>query len=258
MHFANEGIHAYHRALERSVITTADLVLFTCEEMRHFVLENYGDQAPKQTGILPHAFVPQWYDRSAAIDGGGFRFLHTGSFYGPRTPAPLLDALLRLRATQQLAGKLRFDCYGGMDATHRQRIASEGLQEIVGVHGFIPYLDSLALMRSHEALLLIDAPLASTAESVFLPSKLIDYLGAGVPIVAVTPERGATARVVRETGGIVCALERPQELDALLEAILAGGRLNWRPQAAEVERYSHHAVARNLRAEMERIAARRS
>jgi hypothetical protein len=45
----------------------------------------------------------------------------------------------------------------------------------------VGYQESLKLMSEADALLVIDAP---ADQSVFLPSKLIDYIGAGRPISA--------------------------------------------------------------------------
>ena len=61
---------------------------------------------------------------------------------------------------------------------------------------FLPrvgYLQSLALAKSADLLLNIDAPAAT---SVFLPSKLIDYIGAGRPIFGITPA-GTAARLIQ-------------------------------------------------------------
>src|SRR5262249_24783952 len=63
----------------------------------------------------------------------------------------------------------------------------------------VSYLQSLALMSSADGLLVIDAP-ATT--SVFLPSKLIDYLGPARPVFGITPP-GTAANLINELGGWV-------------------------------------------------------
>jgi glycosyltransferase involved in cell wall biosynthesis len=258
--FRSKRVRAYNRALENRVLSEADLVLFTCEEMRELVARNHPALDAERSGLLPHAFVPDWYapdpESRATRAQGEVRILQTGSFYGLRTPLPLIAALQRVASKLPLEGHLRIDSYGGMDDKYREQIGREGLAGILGVHGFVSYLKALSMMKEHDALLLIDAPLTTTAESVFLPSKLIDYLGSSTPIVAVTPDHGATARVVREVGGVVCPLERPGELDDFLLRVVRGGTIHTHPRADEVARYDYREVGRSLLAMMERCTRR--
>lgn len=255
--FASPAVLAHHRRLEDAVHTRADRVLFTCEEMRELVLSRHPVLDRARTGVLPHAFVPEWYGpRETGSGEGPVRLLQTGSFYGPRTPDPLLDALVRLGGATALESKLLIESYGGMDPRHQRRIEEEGLGPLLRTGGFIPYLQSLRHMRRSDVLVLVDAPLTSTEESVFLPSKLIDYLGSGTPILAATPESGATARALRECGGRVCALERPQELEAALASIIEHRGLDAPTDPSAAARYELPNVGRRLVEELE--AARRT
>jgi hypothetical protein len=61
-------------------------------------------------------------------------------------------------------------------------------------------------MQNADLLLLIDAPMEM---SPFLPSKLIDYVGSNVPVLAYTPP-GPSADLVKELGGWVAS---PTEMD---------------------------------------------
>jgi hypothetical protein len=84
------------------------------------------------------------------------------------------------------------------DNTTVESATLEGLPKgLVQFKPALSYQESLSLMISADGLLIVDAP----AEiSVFLPSKLIDYIGAGRPILGITPP-GAAARLIRELGG---------------------------------------------------------
>ena len=85
-------------------------------------------------------------------------------------------------------------------------------------------------MRTSAALLVIDAP---AKRSVFLPSKLVDYLGAMRPIFGVTPP-GASSDLIGELGGRVVDPSDfqtlKQELAQFLKDLKSGesqGRMNW-------------------------------
>jgi hypothetical protein len=248
-------VHAYNRTLEDRILAQADLVLFTCEEMKRMVMDNHPALDAARAGVLPHAFIDTWYGSPApkASREGAFLLLQTGSFYGPRTPLPVVESMQRVAQKTPLAGRLRLDSYGQMADEHQRAIVRADLRDVFVAHGLVPYLESLALMKAHDALLLVDAPLTTTRESVFLPSKLVDYLGSRQPVIAVTPERGATARVVKGTGGIVCPLESPRKLDEVLLEIVETGRLDHTPKSAAIEHYEHRTVGASLARMMQMV-----
>jgi hypothetical protein len=91
---------------------------------------------------------------------------------------------------------------------------------LMRVLGATDYVPSLALMRRSHVLLVVDAPGDS---SVFLPSKLVDYLGAGRPIVALSPA-GPTARIVGGNGGWCADPADPAAGAAAISAALTAVR----------------------------------
>jgi hypothetical protein len=70
-------------------------------------------------------------------------------------------------------------------------------QGLVNLRAPVAYRESLSLMGQADGLLVIDAP---ADLSVFLPSKLIDYMGAGRPILGLTPA-GTAATLIAKLGG---------------------------------------------------------
>jgi hypothetical protein len=107
-----------------------------------------------------------------------------------------------------------------MAPEHADFICREGLAGVVSVRETIPYLESLAAMKLADALLLLDAPLTNKKQSVFLPSKLVDYLGSGRPILGITPPAGASARVLRETGNQVCDIADEESICRAITALV--------------------------------------
>jgi hypothetical protein len=84
------------------------------------------------------------------------------------------------------------------DRIHLGSILSKLPEGLVRLVSSVEYVESLKLMAASDLLLVIDAPFEI---SVFLPSKLIDYVGAGRPIFAVTPP-GTSAELVSQYGGV--------------------------------------------------------
>jgi hypothetical protein len=237
--------------LEGRVVNAADKVVFTSDEMRLLVCGKYDPKILAKSGVLPHAFVPQWYEMGRSLlphetESAAVRMLHTGHFYGPRSPRPLIDALKRMNERGLLGQDLEIFHYGGMDEDSKRRIAEGGLQDIFHTSATVGYFDTLATMGEADYLLLIDAKLTTTAESVFLPSKLVDYLGSGTPVIGITPRNGTSSRIIEETGGLVCDIERPDQIERVLESVMR--REETRPvlRRDAIQQYNHEKVGKRM------------
>jgi len=252
-------VTGYHRMLESQVLARADRVLFTSPEMERLARDGFEDLLGEKTGVVPHGYVPSWYNivRAAPPEPGPLRLLHTGHFYGPRSPAPLIDALGQLGSGADLASRLSLSFYGSFPEAEQERVRQTGLEPVFRIHGTVPYLESLALMREHDGLLLVDAPLKDEGESVFLPSKLVDYLGAEKPVIALTPRDGAAARVIDEVGGYRRDISDRAAITDLFREIVAGRPLE-PPRPERTALYLYSATAGRMLDYIEASLGRRA
>jgi glycosyltransferase involved in cell wall biosynthesis len=253
--YPSKRIAAYHLALETKVMTATDHILFTSEETQTLVMSKYPPQFRAKSGVLPHCFVPEWYGGNPASESpadGPVRILHTGHFYGARTPRPIFRAAARLKSEEPMAGKLKIVMYGGMAEEDQRFISESSLSDIVEIHGTIPYLASLEQMRSADYLLLVEAPPKLLTGSVFLPSKLVDYLGTGKPILGITPLHGTSARVLAETGHAACDVEDSEGIYHLLKQA-AHRQITAAPNSAAAQRYHYLKTASFLSEILKRV-----
>ena len=72
-------------------------------------------------------------------------------------------------------------------------------------------------MLTSDLLLSIDAP--AKDESIFLPSKLIDYIGAKKPIFAIT-QKGTSYNLLNKIGGYVASTIDSDEIQKVIIDIL--------------------------------------
>ena len=91
--------------------------------------------------------------------------------------------------------------------------------------------------------MLVDAP---APLSVFLPSKLIEYLGAARPVLGLTP-KGAAARLLAAAGEDYADPGDPAAAAAALERFLMRIRSQAPPNAHALEHYAAPAVAARFR-----------
>jgi hypothetical protein len=160
-------------------------------------MARFPSEIARKTHVIPHAFEPELYSKPGNVNEK-LVIRYMGEFYGKRTPETFFRALRLLASNQASLGeRLCVEIYCSDVERVGQWIREYEVGEIVRVSRLVPYLESLALMSSSDVLLVIDAP---AKENLFLTSKLIDYIGARKPILAITPERGPTAELMREMG----------------------------------------------------------
>lgn len=205
-----------HRRQERAVVENADCVVFTSAETVDLVMQRYSAGFRTKMAVLPHAFDPSLYSESPRDDALVLRYV--GNFYAPRTPLPLLEALLKIcHRRPELVRNLKVELVGRLiGPMHVDGVMAELPPGLVQIVPPVDYVKSLELMSSADLLLVVDAPFE---HSVFLPSKLIDYFGARRPILALSPP-GAAARLVQELGGLVAHPGDPEASAACLESAL--------------------------------------
>ena len=208
-----------NRSLELKVIEAADSVIFTSEETRQLVMRKYPQAWMGKAFVLPHSFDPNDYPSTQRCGVGGKVVLrYLGNFYGHRTPFPLFSALERLyKSHPEILKNVQVELVGSTPSWMRWHPVLKRLpSDLLTFCNPVSYQRSLELMSSADLLLVIDAP---ARHSVFLPSKLVDYIGSGKPIFGIVPP-GASQILIDRLGGGTANPQKPDIIDAaLLQAI---------------------------------------
>ena len=206
---------------EKKVLEEADHLIFTSEESRVLILEGYPAGYFAKSSVLPHSFDPDLYGTAAPCRDGKVRLVHAGNLYGHRTPDAFLKAIACLATSRpRILENLELHFYGKISADVRERALRYSIgPATLQIHGSVPYLESLTKMKEADGLILLDA---DADQSVFLPSKLVDYLGAGRPIFGVTPP-GTSANLLRRLGDRQVSPRDPETIARELEVFLSEG-----------------------------------
>jgi len=259
---------AWRRALDRRVEAhwlrdAAGVVAVTPAWQRRYARQ-LGDGCPV-------AWIPNGYDE-ADFDGlapapvpadGALRLVHTGSFYGPRDPAPLLDALDRVLHTRRAGARaLKLRLVGAIGSRFEAALAAFAARHpgVVERRPYVPHAEALAEMLAADALLLVvGAGDGRHAEVVAgtLPGKLFEYLRAARPVLLLGDPAGDAAQLLRRHGrGWIADETRP---DSIAEAVaeLCDGPLPPSPSQADVPRFERRALAGELAAFLRDCRARR-
>ncbi len=232
-------------ALERTVAETADILAFTSQETIDLFFEKYPSDLKRKARLLPQSYDPGLFERTDSPQAGKIKLRYIGNFYGRRTPRPLISALIAInRRSPAILQDVSFELIGAGDAEEVKRLSSGLPPALVVTRPRVSYRESLDLMQDADGLMVIDAP---AEESVFLPSKLIDYIGARRPILGITP-KGTADSLIREMGGLVADPTNEDVLTATLEIFitrLKGRRVTPQSVNGSVERIrARYAVQR--------------
>ena len=206
-------------SLEGKVFAAADRLVFTSGETLELVMSKYPRGLREKARVVAHAYDSEQFPARTGAAGGPVVIRYLGDLYNHRSPEPLFRALALLLAERpRLLSDVRFELVG---STYELNLGAMGLDALpegmVAVKPSVKYLDSLALMASADGLLVIDAP---AEVSVFLPSKLIDYVGAGRPVLGITPP-GTATDLIRRLGGWVADPSDVPAVAAALQTFIA-------------------------------------
>ncbi len=202
--------------IESQMIKHADHLLFTNEETLVAVMAKYPPDLRAKASVMHHYFDPKAYTRPYVppkTEPYVIRFI--GKLYGIRNEVPLAAGLQQLRSRYpEIALRVRFEFVGGTSSRHHDSVARDMIA--TGLIKMCPPVsnpESLRLMGESAALLSIDGP---TQENLFLPSKLVDYLGAKRPVLCVSGQ-GPSAKLVSQLGGFVAS---PMQPDSIAQEIV--------------------------------------
>ena len=224
-------------AHESSVIHEASRVVFVNRYARDRVMAKYPEALMAKTRVVPQGFEPTEATEPPRPNGA-LRLVYTGRFYpGIRTPDAFLEALATIHRERPLDSRLLVEFVGADMGEYQRLAAARQLDRVVRFAGRVDPATARAKAASADALLIIDAP--SDGPSLFLPSKLVDYLPLRRPIVGLTPMQGPSADLLTALGYPVVDLQDPTAIAAaverLIEAHFSGG-LAPSPQHDDVSR----------------------
>lgn len=207
--------------MESDVVLGADGLVFVTQQTADVVMRKYPDDCRRKVHVVPHGYdraqMPQMPQIAAETRESPrrLRLVYTGRFYeGLRTPGPLFEALASLRRQGRITDELELILVGPGMSAFEPDVRRLGLGAVVSLAGRQPYAEALRAAASADVLIVVDAP--SRTPSLFLPSKLVDYLMLRKPMLGLTPQDGASADLLRRLGAPVAT---PDDVPAIARAM---------------------------------------
>lgn len=173
---------------------------------------------PERVHMLPNGFDPAHF--SAVPQAPERVIFYGGSLYAKREPAGFFQAWDTYR---QRGGDLKFELAGPVSDDCRHYFEPE--REDCRWLGFLPHHEyRRRLIGSSINLAWIDPYLSVQSYT----GKLLEYLGAGRPVLMLGPHQSAAAELLKRSGlGLTVAVDDVEGIVAALEKIARG---DWHPQ----------------------------
>ena len=184
----------YYAYIERMLVKSAQKISVTTESLQHDIVKRYGlstDQVEVVYNIVPS--VPRQNNVDESLSKK-MNVIYAGAMSSVQKPEVLLKAYAQLRKTDaQWSKRLTVDFFGPESPYFKMAIR-KWLGQGCSYGGFLPQ-EEIA-----RRVLQADIGFFSLSDDTYAyatPTKLFDYIGAGIPIVAALPH-GASRQIIEE------------------------------------------------------------
>lgn len=232
-----------HHKLERKVVQSADCVLVVSSDM----VKEYQMLNPKRIELLTNGYDADDVESSDVMPDKEFSLSHIGTLNAARNPKILWKVLGELvNEDKEFRNDLRINLIGKIDFSVLEEIRKNDLTDNLVKIDYLSHYEAIMRQKSSQILLLLINNSAN-AKGI-LTGKFFEYLAAQRPILAIGPEDGEVAEVLRTTkaGVIVDFEDEIKTREKVLELYnhYKNGNLTVSPES--IEKYSRKELTGQL------------
>ncbi|MBN2395564.1 MAG: glycosyltransferase [Candidatus Atribacteria bacterium] len=224
-------------SLEEKILRVSDHIIANTSLNKENIIKNFNISENK-ISIIPNGFDPEDFtinnDSDKRTKYQKIVITHTGYFYDNYNAGYLLNIISTCNSQLKERIVLRF--VGRLTPTDMTIIKEKNLDEIVEYIPFCPHYEAVNYMLSSNYLLLI---LPEKQSDFWIPSKTYEYLAAAKPIIAIIPENGVCAELIKNTAsGTILDPSDSQKILNIFLNIANGEVLPYFPNYKEIEKYN--------------------
>jgi glycosyltransferase involved in cell wall biosynthesis len=238
------------RRMARTVARRADALVAVTDTIAA-ELRGLDPSAAGKTHVIGHGIDQSDFEGLVHTPSERFTLVHTGAFFGQRSPRSFLTGLRDLLARRpDLRGRMLVRFVGDLRASDRTWARDLDIDDAWEETGFVPFRRAVAAQRAADALLLLIPHAGGRGDSV-VSGKVFEYLAARRPVLAAVPPAGAAAALLRSAGaGEVVDSDdtagQSRALEAMVDRYENGGLPDIDMPAGLGERMSRRARAGEL------------
>ena len=222
----HSAIPNYLKSYCSAVVRNATWHTFPCERLRKYFC-SYLPECAEKSSVIPHIALRRF--RSQIQNNNGFSFSHTGSLT-LRDPCVFLEGVRLFSQKARIERMFRIRFFGHGLGNLREMVKNLGLDNIISIEQGKTYEDTQQIIANSSVLVVIEAP---CQEGIFFPSKFVDFVQTGHPILAVSPVNGTLTDILAANGGGIAAdCLSPDAVEGAIETLYVA----WK-EGALVSRY---------------------
>jgi hypothetical protein len=216
-------VSASKERLLREIAKYAAWHVFPCERLRDYMLSYMPAGIRAKSSVIPHLVAENAVSQDRFLGERTMNLVHTGALTPPRGFEQLLRGLSLFVSREGVdPDTFRVHFVGLMPANVQELLEAYSLTPYCRTHGSVDYSSSTRWISSADVALLVEADLD---EGIFLPSKLVDYVQGGRPILAVGPRIGTVSDLLgMYGGGIATDCRSPEAIAEGLRAMYGSWR----------------------------------
>ena len=206
--YLSSPVRKLHSKMERSVLNQADKVIAASG----YYAQELGRLGNVEVSVITNGFDHEELNGNNLYKPEEFIIRHVGVIDELRNPIPLLEAARALYVEDQMPIKVEF--VGNINQALKSYIEDD--QVVASFTSIQPYVSHdrvFELYRTAAVLLIV------TFRNMpgNIPGKLFEYMTSGRPILAVGPQEGDAAKLIKENKlGLIC---EPEDKDGIKNAI---------------------------------------
>ncbi|MDA3847024.1 MAG: glycosyltransferase [Vallitaleaceae bacterium] len=243
--------------MESEVVMLSDQLITNSPHMLEGFTSEY-DIADKST-VISNGYDP--YDFEGLIpkdkDTDKLTITYAGAMYGRRKPDLFLKSIKKLIDMGRIDEKqIRIQLIGRFsEAAKEQAYDWITYIDVLEFFDYMPHKESISFLLGSDVLLLIVG--AGPGAKNFYTGKIFEYIYTGVPILAIVPEDGAAAGVIRasNTGYVIDSLDTAgiTEQLATIYQLWKEGQLHIQPVDSIIKQYNRYEQTKDLIKVFERL-----
>jgi hypothetical protein len=210
----DKRISYFQRKLIKNICNYATYQTFPSLRERDYMFQ-YMNFDLKKTRIIPHICIHGLYKKPNENQNKQkkLKIVHSGSVSIPRDPYPFLLGL-KIFLNKYPNANILANFIGKQTDDFKEKVASLNLVEYINILNPLDYIANLEFIDTQDIALIIEAP---SENSVFLPTKVSDYMQCGKDIFAISPLNGVLNDLYR--AGVVKYFANCIEKDDIAQEI---------------------------------------